>query len=568
MASGKTALPPLINPDVVMNHQGRTLKLAHRFAILLAVFALGFALYGVWSFKTLNDLKVNGPLYNRIVQSKDLVAEVQPPPENIIESYLVTMQLADTTDPGQQGRLLDKLNALHKRYEARYRYWTNQGLDSDLQQSFLKESHASVEDFYDQVFSQLVPAVQKGDRDGIQSVMPLIKASYEVHQQTILKVVEQVNKKTAADLASAQDKIHNATLLMLAILLLALLAGIVVATIIVRGLTRSLGGEPEFATRMTQTIASGDLSAEIVLRPGDHDSLLAGLVVMQRALRQLIGDIQSAADQLLHSARDLSGASADVSGRAREQSEAASAVAASVEQVSVSINHVAESAQDAHGIARDAGELSVQGGELFHGTIGEINLIADEVQRSTEVIHQLGSQSDRISQIINVIKEIADQTNLLALNAAIEAARAGEAGRGFAVVADEVRKLAEKTSRSTKEIGDMISAIQQGTQQAVLSMETGSDKVRDGVAMAERAGEAMEQIEGGVRKVLSAVASISEALGEQRSASHDIADNVEKIARMSEENSQAVLSVSSSADQLIELASTLRSKAGHFRLQG
>jgi methyl-accepting chemotaxis protein len=241
-------------------------------------------------------------------------------------------------------------------------------------------------------------------------------------------------------------------------------------------------------------------------------------------------------------------------------------VAASVEQVSVSINHVAESAQDAHGIARDAGELSVQGGQLFHGTIDEINLIADEVHRSTEVIHQLGSQSDRISQIINVIKEIADQTNLLALNAAIEAARAGEAGRGFAVVADEVRKLAEKTSSSTKEIGDMINAIQQGTQQAVSSMEAGSDKVHDGVAMAERAGESMEQIEGGVRKVLMAVASISEALGEQRSASHDIADNVEKIARMSEENSQAVLSVSDSAGKLIELASSLRAKAGHFRL--
>ncbi|HAV04197.1 MAG TPA: methyl-accepting chemotaxis protein, partial [Pseudomonas sp.] len=176
-----------------------------------------------------------------------------------------------------------------------------------------------------------------------------------------------------------------------------------------------------------------------------------------------------------------------------------------------------------------------------------------------------GERSGQISAIVGVIGDIAAQTNLLALNAAIEAARAGDQGRGFAVVADEVRKLAERTANSTKEIAQMVAAIQEGTEGAVQGMEQGVAKVNEGVARAQRAGEAMGGIREAANQVLFTVAEISNALREQSAASAEIAQKVTTIARMAEENGEAVGSNHHTASRLSELAGTLLDNVSRFK---
>jgi methyl-accepting chemotaxis protein len=192
--------------------------------------------------------------------------------------------------------------------------------------------------------------------------------------------------------------------------------------------------------------------------------------------------------------------------------------------------------------------------------------IAGVVTNSSTAITSLGEQSHQISNIVNVIKEIADQTNLLALNAAIEAARAGEQGRGFAVVADEVRKLAERTAQSTQEIAAMIQGIQGSTDDAVGGMAQGIACVDEGVEMVGQAGSSMERIQEGVQKVLSSVGDISVALKEQSATSHLIAQNVQSIAQMTEETSTIVKEVSVSADRLEQMAMQLKQTVGQFKL--
>jgi methyl-accepting chemotaxis protein len=191
--------------------------------------------------------------------------------------------------------------------------------------------------------------------------------------------------------------------------------------------------------------------------------------------------------------------------------------------------------------------------------------ISDAVQSSSQIVEDLGRQSDHITSIVNTIKEIADQTNLLALNAAIEAARAGEQGRGFAVVADEVRKLAERTSLSTKEISEMVAKIQNGTRCAVSSMQAGVHQVSSGVELANQAGNSINQIRDGSLRVSAVVNGISDSISEQSVASTDIAQQLEAIAQMSEESAIAVRQTAESARHLQTLSTDLRQMVAQFK---
>jgi methyl-accepting chemotaxis protein len=241
-------------------------------------------------------------------------------------------------------------------------------------------------------------------------------------------------------------------------------------------------------------------------------------------------------------------------------------MAASVEQLSVSIDQVEEHAREARTVTQASGSQSEEGGRIIHQTAEEMSNIAQSVNATAGTIRQLEDFSGQISSIVNVIKDIADQTNLLALNAAIEAARAGEQGRGFAVVADEVRKLAERTANSTQEITGMIGKIQQGTQRAVEEMDAGVQRVNEGVNLAHQAGDSVIGIRASAEKVTRAVDDINLALKEQSMAARDIAQKVEGIAQGAEENSAAVKQTAASAEQLRNLAGDLQELASRFRV--
>jgi methyl-accepting chemotaxis protein len=332
-----------------------------------------------------------------------------------------------------------------------------------------------------------------------------------------------------------------------------------------RNIIRTLGGDPGEASTVVRRIAAGDLAGPVHTTTGDNSSLLANISSMQETLRTMIGTIIGNAAQVSTAADELLHASEAVADRARQQSDAAASMAASVEQMAVSIDQVKENAAEAHGISQEAGAISQEGASVIHNAASEMRKISEAVQSSSTIVEDLGKQSDQITSIVNTIKEIADQTNLLALNAAIEAARAGEQGRGFAVVADEVRKLAERTSLSTTEIAGMVTKIQGGTRSAVTSMQAGVEQVSNGVELANQAGDSINRIRDGAERVTMVVNAISDSIAEQSTAGNQIAHQLETIAQMSEESAIAVGRTADAARHLHSLSASLHETVAQFR---
>jgi len=340
--------------------------------------------------------------------------------------------------------------------------------------------------------------------------------------------------------------------------------GLFLAWTIIRSITGPL---KQMQSTIAEVEKSGDFTQRIAIDSHDEVGQTAKsfntlLDTVQSALRHILGNVDKVSD----AARTLSSSASQVAASSAHQSEAASAMAATVEQVTVSIHHVSESAREALEISCTSGDLSSEGGTIIHNAATEMRQIADTVRQTSRTIEALGQQSNQISSVVQVIKDVAEQTNLLALNAAIEAARAGEQGRGFAVVADEVRKLAERTTKATGEITQMIDTIQSSSRSAVSSMGAAVNQVGGGVALAQQAGDAINQIKDGASQVINMVNDISSALVEQNSASNDIAAHVEKVAQMSEQNSVAAGETASAARHLEQLADTMRGEVSRFSM--
>jgi len=318
----------------------------------------------------------------------------------------------------------------------------------------------------------------------------------------------------------------------------------------------------------TREIASGDLTGEpLAVTSGDEFGILTTAVnEMSGSLQALVVGVSSASREVAGAATQIAASSEEMAQGMGEQNQQVTQISAAVEEMSASVIEVARKSGEAANSAQESGKVAQEGGRVVSETIDGMNEISEAVSASAASVSELGKRGEQIGQIIEVINDIADQTNLLALNAAIEAARAGEHGRGFAVVADEVRKLADRTTKATEEIGESIKAIQTETDQAVQQMNAGTEQVQVGVQKATQAGQSLEQIVAGAQEVATMIESIAAAAQEQSAASEEVSRGVQSVSAVTNQSAEGASQSAMAANQLSTKAEELLALVGRFKL--
>ncbi len=400
------------------------------------------------------------------------------------------------------------------------------------------------------------------DAQAARAQMPAFDASFaelEEKNEALSALIETQSAQTRSRSDTAVE--HAAWLLIGGILLVCGLLSLLTAQLM-KAVLRPL----ERVIEVARNIAKGNLCNTIAVDSQDEaGQLQRALADMQGNLRTMIAGIRAEGEQLQQTAHTLNGASQSIVHSASEESQSATSMACAMEQMIQNINQIAGHARSAQEISSHSEQLASDGGQVIMDVVTGMSRIAEAVNESSTTITALGQSSEEIHSIIQVIKSIAEQTNLLALNAAIEAARAGEAGRGFAVVADEVRNLAARTAQSTQEITGMIERIRSSTAQAVSSMQTGVTRVNDGVSLARQAGDSINQIRGGAHRAAEVVEEISHTIDEQSRASTEVAERVEHIAQMSQQNSRTVNELANAAQSLDRVARSMQNAVLQFQ---
>ena len=480
--------------------------------------------------------------------------------ENVLRLRILSFRVLVNRDPAalqeaqtRIGVLVDKVRSAQSSYAA---------LSATPEEAVLYKTFTATLDSYLQAQNQMLELSRQNKLDEMRTLINTrIKDGTDQMGEQLNKLVAMNNADAKTASAEAGEQYRSAITGIIAVAVIAALLTVLLAWL----LTRSIVTPLNRALQAAQTIAGGNLTNVIEVDGKDEPArLLGALSTMQASLRKTIEQIAGSATQLGAAAEELSTVTQEASRGLQQQTNEIEQAATAVNEMTAAVEEVARNAVSTSEASNQSTQAAREGRDRVVETVGAIQTMTHDVQNTSVMIEGLAAQGRDIGKVLDVIRAIAEQTNLLALNAAIEAARAGEAGRGFAVVADEVRALAHRTAQSTQEIEKMVAGIQNGTGHAVASMQQSNQRTQSTLEMARAAGVALEQITQSIQLINERNLVIASASEEQAQVSREVDRNLVNIRDLATQSAAGANQTSAATHELSRLAVDLNAMVARF----
>jgi methyl-accepting chemotaxis protein len=519
---------------------------------MVLAFVVGFGVFAAVGYNTLATIRVNGPISMMLQVTKDILGDFVSPVECLVEPHMVDLQTLNAIGHGNVTPFLARGAQLRRDYEDAHKVWLEKNSERYVRELATDKSYRPAMAYFELREREFIPAVLAGDRERARKVLDGdMTKLFNEHKAVVDELAAYAVKKVPEVRAQADTLMHQRIWLAGVIGVVMLAATVAISALEARAITRPLAR----TVRVLEVVAAGDLTERLGIDSGDEIGRMGrSLDEALERMEETVRSIGESAVALTASSVQLEGLSHQMATGAEETASQAGVVSVASEQVNASVQQVAAAVEEMGStikeIARNANEAA-QVAASAAKVAGDAN----------ESIAQLGRSGSEIGQVINVITSIAEQTNLLALNATIEAARAGEAGKGFAVVASEVKELSRATAKATDEIGQKIAAMQQATEASVAAIA----KI---VEVITRINESQTTIAGAVEEQTATSGEIARSITELSKASDEIARTITGVAEAARHTSDGVGEAQAAAAELSLMATLLKGLVEQFRYDG
>ncbi|HBE03433.1 MAG: hypothetical protein A2096_00495 [Spirochaetes bacterium GWF1_41_5] len=564
----------------------KNIKIYQKLFFCIVFISIGFISSILYLFNALHLLKVNGPIYKQIVEGKDLIADILPPPGYIIESYLVCFELKENISNRQEIKRLSEylLKKLKNDYLERHNYWAADKIffqnDNVLRNSMIENSYIPVINFFNIIDHEYLPAIAQMDLIKTSMILNTkLKSNYIEHRKYIDKVVQLANEKNFNIEQSAKIRIKNKIILSVGICLFSIFTGLFIFLIVIKQINSSLTDLSDKIKEISD--GEGNLTKRIISKNNDEIGVISNdFNKFIEKLQNMVQNISDNAGIVASSSIELSTASTQIAANAEEMSSQTAAAATATRQTAANVHMISSATEEisasANSVSAAVEEMSVSLNEVAKNCQQESTIAAEaesHVINSKDVMDKLGTAAQAIGKITDIINEIAEQTKLLALNATIEAARAGESGKGFTVVAGEVKELARQTADATQKIAQQIIDIQNNTQSAVITIKVVAKKIEEVNTISQSIASAAEEQSAAINEIAKNIAQMSHK-------THEVAKNVSEsdqgltsvsaaigsVNSAAADTSRGIVHIKTGADDLSRLSESLKKVINQFQI--